>query len=358
MDHDLGGGANLYRESKVKTLLEKEQAVLLLTYNFYIDQFALIYYHKNRRIHFDLGSFQEFGVLFDWVRFDEIFINDLVSFPNPLGVIKTIFQWKQRHPFAIRLAVHNYFSICPSYNLLNHKNEFCHSFDTNSCKITFPNNHGEFRMYCRSNENFDIDEWRTIWRDLLQMADEILCFSKCSADILCKVYNDVNGKLNIVPHRVDYLCTVKRRPKQTGEDLVIGVLGAINHAKGITIIQEMAELIILKKINVKIIIIGKTSVKIKSPIIKVTGEYNREQLPELVLKFDVDIFLIPSIWPETFSYTAEEVIQMNYPLAVFNIGAPAERVATYNYGLIIKEIDADSALDQISNWKNDSRSNG
>jgi len=38
---------------------------------------------------------------------------------------------------------------------------------------------------------------------------------------------------------------------------------------------------------------------------------------------------------------------MNFPLAVFNIGAPAERVSAYDKGLIISSFDARVALKEI-----------
>ena len=41
---------------------------------------------------------------------------------------------------------------------------------------------------------------------------------------------------------------------------------------------------------------------------------------------DIDLFFIPSIWPETFSYTTSEIMSMHMPVAVFPIGAPVERV--------------------------------
>jgi len=57
--------------------------------------------------------------------------------------------------------------------------------------------------------------------------------------------------------------------------------------------------------------------------------------------------LLPSIWPETFSYVAEELMQLGVPLAVFNMGAPAERVAQYENGMVIDRVDAAHALQQL-----------
>ena len=61
------------------------------------------------------------------------------------------------------------------------------------------------------------------------------------------------------------------------------------------------------------------------------------------MQYDIDAFLIPSIWPETFSYTTSEIMSMDMPIAVFNLGAPVERVQEYSKGLILGDPDMDVA---------------
>lgn len=53
-------------------------------------------------------------------------------------------------------------------------------------------------------------------------------------------------------------------------------------------------------------------------------------------KLNITKFLVPSICPETFSYTTDEIMQMGYPLIVFNLGAPAERVKNYEFGKVVE----------------------
>ena len=77
------------------------------------------------------------------------------------------------------------------------------------------------------------------------------------------------------------------------------------------------------------------------------GPYRREQLPGLVETCGANVFLLPSVWPETFSYVAEELMQLGVPLAVFDMGAPAERVVRYDTGLLIDRVDAAHALKQL-----------
>ncbi len=66
---------------------------------------------------------------------------------------------------------------------------------------------------------------------------------------------------------------------------------------------------------------------------------------------EIDIFLIPSICPETFSYTTQEIMMMDMPLMVFNIGAPAESVVNYSKGYIINKVSSEAVLETIEQFQ-------
>ena len=70
----------------------------------------------------------------------------------------------------------------------------------------------------------------------------------------------------------------------------------------------------------------------------------------LMEKNFIDFILIPSVWPETFSYTTEEAMTMGLPVACYDLGAPAERVKKYKKGLIISKIDAQTTLKEIEQF--------
>ncbi len=68
------------------------------------------------------------------------------------------------------------------------------------------------------------------------------------------------------------------------------------------------------------------------------------KLPELLRAEKINACLLPSVWHETFSYVTAELMHYRMPLAVFDLGAPAERVRAYERGCIIPAIDARAAL--------------
>jgi glycosyltransferase involved in cell wall biosynthesis len=70
-------------------------------------------------------------------------------------------------------------------------------------------------------------------------------------------------------------------------------------------------------------------------------------LTGLIEKSGANVFLFPSIWPETFSYVVQELMSMSLPVASFNFGAPAERLETYQKGLVLDSMDPATVLDDL-----------
>ena len=108
------------------------------------------------------------------------------------------------------------------------------------------------------------------------------------------------------------------------------MLGNISPAKGANILKEL-DLILPKFKNVHMFLAGKVGFSPKN--IKLLGQYKLENLASLMEKNFIDFILIPSIGPETFSYTTEEAMTMGLPVACYDLGAPAERVKKYKKGL-------------------------
>lgn len=75
--------------------------------------------------------------------------------------------------------------------------------------------------------------------------------------------------------------------------------------------------------------------KLSFPHFHKRGSYSSpEQLPQLLQQDEIDFVLIPSICPETFSYTTHEAISMGYPVLCFDLGTQAEVVNRLRAGWI------------------------
>ena len=93
------------------------------------------------------------------------------------------------------------------------------------------------------------------------------------------------------------------------------------------------------------VVLGTLDIPFSSSRLTVTGEYKREELPDLIEAHGINMFLFPSIWPETFSYVVAEMTALRLPIVAFDLGAPAERLRSYPLARLCSEVGVDSALE-------------
>jgi len=334
VDHNLGGGANHYIDESIESRIQSSQMTILIRYDFNVlNLYNIQFFANNLNYKFSLSVLSDIFQLLVAFKINEIFLNSLVSYPNVKDAIDEIIKLQEITKAKIVLPIHDFFPVCPSYTLLNEKLIYCEvPQDYKVCTHCLKHNKNEFKIF---EKETNIVSWRESWNKIILISDEILCFSNSSKEILLKAYKNCAHKINVVPHNISGRYTNNYDPKRASNKIIIGVLGAINEAKGARIVKDLVTYIDENKLNAKVIVIGQISVPINSDSFKVTGRYNKKDLPEIVRRLNITKFLIPSIWPETFSYTTDEIMQIGYPLCVFNIGAPAERVKHYSLGQVI-----------------------
>jgi hypothetical protein len=323
-DHNAGGGGHYYIDYEITKRIQEYQTVYLIRYDINISKYLITSFGKKGNIDFKDYESVDCFKLISKIKFDEIFINSLVTYPWVSKIIDFVIQFHEKNQNCkIIVPIHDYFVICPRYNLLNYNNEYCFiPEDTTICR--------------KCLRNTDIDVWREKWwRKVLEKSNQILCFSNSSKNIFLKVYPDLLNKIIVIPHDTREKFKNIYIPKKNKE-IRIGILGNILASKGGNIIKELVEYIDKYKINAKVIIIGTFPYTIESNSLEVTGTYERSNLESIVISKNISRFLIPSICPETFSYTTEEVMQMGYPIFVFNLGAQAERVSNYSLGTVME----------------------
>lgn len=334
VDHALGGGANAYRDKEISKYKEQGKNVLLFTYNINLNEYFAEFHTQDYSETFKVEQEKDLFKIVELLEIESLLLNGLVSFPNVIGFVDLIRKLKEKFS-AIRLVfpVHDYFCISPNYTLLGNSGKYegvpvehnIHSDFLKSSKA-------EFKLFC--NE-VNAELWQNSWRGLLGSCDDILCFSHSSEKIMLTAYPELTGKLTYKPHNIKGTFNEIYDESLAKNSKVIGILGNINLAKGRDVIKELISHIEKHNYNVKVVLIGNLDADICSECFVKTGSYKVSDVPALVRKYNVTEFLIPSVWPETFSYTTDEIMQLGYPLSVFDLGAPAERVRNYARGRVL-----------------------
>jgi lipopolysaccharide biosynthesis protein/glycosyltransferase involved in cell wall biosynthesis len=355
IDHNWGGGANEYRATRIQQYLQAGQAVLLATYNQRTCLVELEAMHGSAHLSFTANNLRE---LEDsrFPRLDRIIINELISWmtgstgmpTNLIGdiprIVGQIVGLARTHTAAMEYMFHDFFSVCPSLNLLDKNYKFCGiPADPKHCDACLKNN----SHLCSSlPKGFTIDGWRAAWKELIINAEKLVFFSESTRRIVERAYPVKPEQVEIVSHTplIEYAYPI-RIPKNGG--MTIAVVGNICKHKGGDIVIEVARLLLNDEPTARVVVIGEIEAYPIPSNMLVTGKYVREKLPELLEHYHVTVGLMPSICPETFSYVTQELMALALPLVCFDLGAPAERIGPWEHGLIAPETNAKSALETL-----------
>jgi len=347
IDHMYGGGANDYRDARIASFLDAGHPCLLLVWDFFAQRLRLRFSLPGGRVlqaeALDLADILEQNEF----RFGHIVLSELVLWsstrPAPANhhnalpsLLRTVVNIKRKNAASLEIAVHDFYSICPSYYLLEKGQKFCNvPSDPARCRECLAASSFDVP------QGFDLSAWRSAWQDAFANADTVGMFSNAAAAILRKCFNLRPEQVQITRHPP--LAQLPAVEPVAGAPLHIGVIGHIAWHKGGGIVREMANLLAPGE---KLTVVGALDGSL--PInVRATGSYQRENLPGIISGLGINCCLVPSIWPETFCYVVQEIMQMQMPIVVFPLGAQAERVADYPKGIIAKDVSARAALDAL-----------
>jgi hypothetical protein len=344
IDHDLGGGANQYRKRIVDEKLTEGVTVFILSFHVATLSYVLIIQNQRLNKRFWISGYAFLIEVAKEIDLKEIIYNTGVSFTRPDELPQLLVKLKNQSNSRLTLLLHDFFVVCPSHFLLDSNGAFCNIPNLEKCRTCLPSNQQGFAPLFPSQ---NIEQWRFLWERALSLADEIRAFSNNTLNLLKKAYPKLDLSNAIVkPHDVKYLGSDKIHPSFTAR-LRIGVVGQIGLHKGAGFIQALAKEIERRELDIQIMIIGVIEAPCVKSVVKQTGPYQHDELSTLIENSEANIMLFSSICPETFSFVVEELIAFNLPIACFNLGAPAERLAYYSKSLILDRQEASSVLDEL-----------
>lgn len=251
-------------------------------------------------------------------------------------------------PQPIEVLLHDFFVISPSYTLLGQDGGF-HGLPV---PATPPGEDPAHRSERPGGVAVTLADWQAAWRPLLQAAERITVFSQSSRDLLRAAYPVAGGAITVAPHQLlTAIPTIAPATAANGRR-VIGVLGNIGQQKGAAVVQAMSKAL-ARRTDLGLVVVGHLdpAYRLTAPA-RVHGSYEWRDLPGLVTRYGISAWLIPSVWPETFSFTTHEAIATGMPVFCFDLGAQADalRVALAqgaSGGLLDLTADVESLLAQI-----------
>lgn len=238
-----------------------------------------------------------------------------VGDPDPLSLPDVLRELSAGQRFEIEM--HDYFPISPSYTLLCADGRY-HGVPVAGDTLA---------RDCAHRGKSGLAEWQSAWGRAIAAADQVTVFSHAARAVVMQVFPAARDKIVLRPHEMDLRLAALRNCPVSGHagSVVIGVLGNIGAHKGAAEVAALSTE--LARQGIRLVVIGALDPGYRlAPPSAVHGAYRLSDLPRLVARYGISAWLIPSIWPETFSYTTREALATGLPVACFDLGAQAEAV--------------------------------
>ncbi len=265
------------------------------------------------------GDVEALTRLFRALRLDFVHIHSMVE--HRLETFAALTQAIAAAELRYRLTVHDYTPICPRITMVDWGGSYCASPSTHHCRTCISKAGTEFGPV-------DIDAWRAAYGAIVAGAETVIV-PDADVAVRLKGYLDAPPLMLVRPHELwRALPTPRRAQSPTSRTKTIGVIGAIGPHKGSGVLLSLAGDISARRLPLQIKLYGHTDrVELDQfDCVTITGRYREEDIDALITADPCDFVLLPSVWPETYSYTLDITLRLGLHPVCFDLGAAAARL--------------------------------
>lgn len=326
--HDLGGGADTYLKARLAGLLGQGRPAVVLRVGGPQARWQIELHSADGVVQGHSDDDALVARLIAILPARKIVYSCAVGDRDPLGLPGFLADLADGAPHRLEVLMHDYLPLSPSYTLLDSDGRYRGLPDART------NTDPAHQSRRPDGTRAGLAAWRAAWGRLMARADAITVFSEDSRRLVAAAYPDHAGRLRLRPHRLHTPVPSLVAPDGGGVRAlrpasrvpVIGVLGDINHHKGAGVVQAMSHLL-ARSGAARLVHLGRIDPAFAlAPPAVVHGRYKVDEIPALVREYGIGCWLIPSIWPETFSYTTHEALATGLPVWCFDLGAQADAV--------------------------------
>lgn len=227
-------------------------------------------------------------------------------------------------PYSVHIHDHGW--ICPRVVLIDPAGRYCGEPDARACDVCI----------ARGGVAFDavtsIAAYRDRSRRILAAAERVIAPSTDTA-VRLRRYMPAQP-VAVTPHEgcEPQPATPSRVPHH------ICVVGAIGIHKGFRMLLDCAEEAAARKLPLRFTVVGTTiddAALMCTGRVFVTGGFAPEEADRLIRGQRAALGWLPSIWPETWCFALSDAWRAGLNVAVFDIGAQAERVRATGRGTLL-----------------------
>jgi GT2 family glycosyltransferase/glycosyltransferase involved in cell wall biosynthesis len=223
--------------------------------------------------------------------------------------------------------LHDYKVACPRINMADENGRYCGEPGEEACDRCLSTRGSAFGVR-------DIRGWRAMHRRVLLAADAVLVPDQDAAERLSRYYPEVHFEVS--PHEdLDREAPSLRMPiLLPDERLRVAVIGAIGKLKGFDVLHACATDAHKRGLPLEFILMGYSMHDrlLEESGVSITGRYHEHEGLDRLHELSAHVAWLPSLWPETYSYTLSLALREGLPVFAFDLGAIARRLRALGRG--------------------------
>lgn len=324
--HAIGGGADHWLEHRIKEDLERARPSVVLRVG------------GPRRFQLEVISAQGrcIGQTDDFITVQSLLAilprrcvvySCGVGDPDPVDLPRLLCSLLREDDSA-EMLFHDFFPLSPSYTLLDHDGIYRGA-------VVPPREDRAHAARRLDGSPVTLEQWQTTWKCFAERA-ELVTFSEDSATHVSAVWPDLENRIKVRAHRLRHDIPRLPTPAPVAKP-VLAVLGNIGAQKGAGLLQTLARRLDKDPDAVlRLVLIGNIDPSYVLPeSVPIHGSYAVQDIPQLVERYGITQWLIPSVWPETFCYTVHEALSTGLPVLAFDLGAQGAAVRAAANGIAV-----------------------
>jgi glycosyltransferase involved in cell wall biosynthesis len=271
---------------------------------------------------------------------------DLVHLNSMLGHPYDLIEVAHENDIPLVCTVHDYYFICPTFHMVRSDGTFCEGCSVEqidaACLVR-----NEYLGYAEFDPE-RLADWREEFRNVIPLIGTFVFPSVAAQHLFEEYFPETMGKAVVIMHG-DSLPEGAGIQYERGaeSDLRVGVIGSLWKHKG----RDLVEYIVEHNADDGIVFVHFGDHSISSDKMTKLGRYSQGRIVSLLQEQRIDVILILSTWPETFSYTLSEAIKAEIPAIVTNLGATRERVEALGIGWVVDYRHPRQVLDLLAHLK-------
>ena len=260
-------------------------------------------------------------------RIVRVVVNHVID--RPVEAMTWIRRLSDMLGCGYEVILHDYYALCPRVTMVTGTSEFCNAAPPEACVVCTASHGSEVK-------GLDAYGWRRDFLAFLSGASKLVV---PSADLGTRLQSHLPSKPIAIwqPESDDGLPAERMPSLAANEPLRVLSIGALSIPKGANVLAALAHRSELAKelLTFKLIGTGADARRLQRAGVEITGIYRPADLDRLIDAADPHVVLLPSIWPETWSFVLTSALQRGLPIVAFDIGAPAERLRALGRGHLL-----------------------